>query len=64
MLDSSGPVLKTYPVVVEADEVPMACAVPPRFDPDVAPAVDEARGLRAAYYRPIAWRSGIRSVVL
>ncbi|GAC1530315.1 MAG: hypothetical protein NVS3B12_04700 [Acidimicrobiales bacterium] len=61
LLDSSEPVLETYPVVVEAEEVPMACAVPPRFDPDVAPAVDEARGLRAAYDRALAKR-GFTSV--
>lgn len=61
LLDSSEPVLETYPVVVEADEVPMACAVPPRFDPAVAPAVDEARGLRAAYDRALAKR-GFTSV--
>ena len=61
LLDSSEPVLETYPVVVEADELPMACAVPPSFDPAVAPAVDEARGLRAAYDRALA-RRGVTSV--
>lgn len=48
------PVLVDHPVVIddEADE-PAACPLPPRFDPDLAPAVDEARGLRAAYDRNV-----------
>ena len=61
LLESAEPVLETYPIVVEAYEVPMACDVPPRFDPDVAPSVDEARGLRAAYDRALA-RRGVTSV--
>ncbi|MCY4272339.1 MAG: hypothetical protein OXF00_06820 [bacterium] len=52
----SGPVLVDYPEVVEADETPLACALPPRFDPDVAASVDEARGLRAAYDRSVVRR--------
>jgi hypothetical protein len=34
----------------EADQ-PLACALPPRHDPSLHPAVDEALGLRAAYER-------------
>ena len=34
----------------DANEV-LACPLPPRHDPDAHPAVDEARGLRAAYDR-------------
>ena len=45
----AGPVLVDHPEVIEADEQPMACALPPRFDPSLPPAVDEARGLRRAY---------------
>lgn len=51
-----GPVLTDHPTVIEADETPMACALPPRFDPDAPPAVDEARGLRKAYDRSLAAR--------
>ncbi len=58
LLDSaSGPVLETYPDVIEADDVePLACDLPPRYDPSVPAAVDEARGLRAAYDRSLAHR--------
>lgn len=51
LLDSTSPVLETYPEVIETDETPMVCDMPPRFDPDAPPAVDEAQGLRAAYDR-------------
>ena len=51
-----GPVLADHPTVIEADETPMACALPPRFDPEAPPAVDEARGLRRAYDRSVATR--------
>jgi len=57
LLDApSGPVLTDHPTVIEADETPMACALPPRFDPDAAAAVDEARGLRRAHDRSVAAR--------
>ena len=52
----SGPVLEDHPEVVVSDEEPLSCAVTPRFDPDLAPAVDEARGLRQAYDRALARR--------
>ena len=32
----------------------LACTLPPRHDPDLHPAVDEARGLRHAYDRAVA----------
>ncbi|MYH72154.1 MAG: hypothetical protein F4153_06220 [Acidimicrobiia bacterium] len=51
-----GPVLVDYPEIVEAFETPLACALPPRYDPDIAPSVDEAQGLRAAYDRAVARR--------
>ena len=51
LLDADGPVLETYPVVIEADETPLACSIPPRYDPNLPPAVDEANGLHAAYER-------------
>jgi hypothetical protein len=54
--ETSGPVLVDHPVVIEADDTPMACSMPPRFDPSLPPAVDEARGLRRAYDRAVAAR--------
>ncbi len=41
------------PVVDEGAEI-LVCSLPPRYDPDAHPAVDEARGLRAAYDRAVA----------
>jgi len=61
LLDATEPVLETYPLVIESDEVPLACALPPRFDPSLPPAVDEARGLRAAYDRSLDAR-GVTAV--
>ena len=58
---TSGPVLVDYPDVIEADDQPVACVLPPRFDPSLPPAVDEARGLRKAYDRALA-RRGVTSV--
>ena len=49
-------VLDTYPLTIESDETPLACALPPRFDATLAPAVDEAQGLRAAYERSLQAR--------
>ena len=57
LLDApSGPALADYPEVVESDEEPLACALPPRFDASLPPAVDEAQGLRKAYERGRARR--------
>lgn len=61
LLDSEHQVIETHPEVIESDETPMACALPPRFDPSAPPAVDEARGLRAAYDRALAKR-GVTAV--
>lgn len=61
LLDADAPVLASHPVVIEADETALACAIPPRFDPNLPPAVDEAKGLRAAYDRAVAKR-GVTSV--
>lgn len=46
------PVLEDHPEVIDdlADEQ-ASCPLPPRHDPDLPPAVDEARGLRPAYDR-------------
>lgn len=58
----AGPVLEDFPERI-ADEAasPLACPLPPRHDPDVHPAVDEARALRPAYERQLA-RSGRTTV--
>lgn len=58
----TGPVLEDFPERIE-DEVdqPLACALPPRFDPTLAPAVDEVLGLRRAYDRHLAM-SGLTSM--
>ena len=57
----SGPVLEDHPEIVVGEEEPLSCTVPPRFDPELPPAVDEARGLRKAYDRALA-RRGVSEV--
>jgi len=54
-----GPVLEDFPeqIVDEANQ-PLTCPVPPRFDPSVPPAVDEARALRPAWERARAAAGG------
>lgn len=48
----SGPVLEDFPETIsDQAEHPLACPLPPRFDPALPPAVDEARGLRPAWER-------------
>lgn len=52
---TDGPVHDVFPEVIEDDAAsPLACPLPPRHDPDLPPAVDEARGLRAAFARAAA----------
>ena len=52
--EPSGPVLVDFPIIIEdASSEVLACAIPPRFNPDLHPAVDEALGLRAAYNRTV-----------
>ncbi len=48
----AGPVLEDFPdtITEEADQ-PLACPLPPRYDPAVPAAVDEARALRPAWQR-------------
>ena len=55
LLERSQPALEDFPerVADEGSEV-LVCALPPRYDSDIHPAVDEARGLRAAYDRAVA----------
>jgi len=52
----SGPVLEHHPEVIEADETPMSCQIPPVFDAEVSAAVQELRGLRKAWERSVAKR--------
>ena len=56
LLDTATePTLAEFPEAIEDDElITLACTLPPRFDPNVHPAVDEARGLRPAFDRAIA----------
>ncbi len=57
----SGPVLEDHPLTIEAEETALACSLPPRYDPTLPPAVDEARGLRKAYDRTLE-RRGVTDV--
>ena len=59
--ETAGPVLVDYPVVIETVSDQISCTLPPRYDPDLPPAVDETRGLRRAYDRSVA-RRGVTSV--
>ncbi len=57
LLDATeGPVLVDHPEVIEADETALSCQIPPRFDADAHPAVDEANGIRKAYDRTLEAR--------
>ncbi|MDA8046399.1 MAG: hypothetical protein M0Z30_14355 [Actinomycetota bacterium] len=48
----AGPVTDTFPEVIsDQAEVALSCPVPPRYDPDLPAAVDEARALRPAFER-------------
>lgn len=60
--EPAGPVLADFPEAIRsADTEPLQCSVPPRYDPELHPAVDEAQGLRAAYDRAVA-RNGRTTV--
>jgi len=48
----SGPLLADFPEVVDDGvDQPLACPIPPAFDPSIPPCVAEATGLRPAYDR-------------
>lgn len=52
--EPEGPVLVDFPEVLQDESTEaLACTVPPRFDADLHPAVDEANGIRAAYNRTV-----------
>ncbi|MEZ5375786.1 MAG: hypothetical protein R2733_04680 [Acidimicrobiales bacterium] len=61
LAEPSGPVLVDHPVTITADEIPLTCTLPPRFDPKLPASVDEANGLRKAFDRARA-RRGVTSV--
>jgi hypothetical protein len=49
---ADGPVLEIFPEAIKDEyDAPLACALPPRYDPQLPPAVDEAGGLRPAWER-------------
>lgn len=51
-----------FPDAIEDEaEQPLACPIPPRLDPNEAPAIAEARALRPAYERGLA-RTGAPQV--
>ncbi len=56
LLEATAPTIVDHPETIESDETPMACSLPPRHDPDLPAAVDEAQALRAAYDRAVAKR--------
>lgn len=61
LLKSPSQVLATFDEVITSDDQPVACAIPPRYDPSLPAAVDEAQGMRAAYDRFVANR-GVTAV--
>ena len=51
----NGPVLEDFPEVIESEAgAPLACTLPPRHDPSLPRAVDEAQALRDAWQRSYA----------
>ena len=61
LTESSGPVLIDHPEEILADDTAMSCSMPPRFDADLHPAIDEANGIRKAFDRTHE-RRGVTSV--
>ena len=58
LLDSTEPVLEVFGESIQDDGEVLSCPMPPRHDPDAHPAIDEARGLRAAYDRGVEMSNG------
>ena len=55
LLDSPEPIFAEYDVsIVDDGTEVMACPMPPRHDPDLHAAIDEANGIRPAYDSTIA----------
>jgi hypothetical protein len=62
----SVPVLEDFPEsIADESDQPLACPLPPRHDPDLPLAVDEALGLRPAYERQLrhSGRSNVGYVI-
>ena len=58
----TGPVLEDFPeTIVSTGSEPLACPLPPRFDPNLHPAIDEAQALRNAWNRSFE-KSGRTSI--
>ena len=54
LLESPTQVVRDFPEIISDNtEENFVCSLPPRFDPNIHPAVDEAKGLRNAYERSI-----------
>ena len=49
-----GPVLEDFPEsILSKGGEPLSCPLPPRYNPDLHPALDEAKALRSAYDRAL-----------
>ena len=58
----AGPVLEDFPETIDDEGgEPLSCPLPPRHDPNLHPAIDEAKALRSAYDRAVA-KTGRTSV--
>ena len=51
---ATAPVVEEFAEIIVDDDSAVSCPIPPRHDPSLPPAVDEARGLRAAFDRSVA----------
>lgn len=60
--EESGPVLIHHPEVIESDETPLSCSIPPAYDANASAAAQEVRGLRKAYERSVEARHGATEV--
>ena len=52
----SGPVIDDHPEVIDEATEAVSCQLPPAFDPNLHPAIDEANGIRKAYDRTVEAR--------
>ena len=60
--EPSGPILIHHPEVIESDETPLSCSIPPAYDANASAAGQEIRGLRKAYERSVEARHGATEV--
>jgi hypothetical protein len=52
----TAPGIVDHPTVIQEACEALACSLPPRFDPGLHPAIDEANGIRKAYDRALGQR--------